>query len=171
MARVPYVEADSGGQVRRLFEDIERGRGTVLKLYRALANQPPALEAFMGMSLYVRDYSRVAPAMRELVILATAHALDEEYELAQHEALARKVGLEEAKISALRFENADLLEPREQAVVKYAFAITRTRSVRDDTFDALLVHFTISEIVDITLIIGWYHLCSVVIRGLGIELE
>jgi len=75
-ARVPYVGADP------VFARVEAMGRPVLNLYRALANQPAALDAFLDMSRYVRSGSSLDAGLRELVILATAHELGQDYEVA-----------------------------------------------------------------------------------------
>ena len=84
MARLRYVTpADSPDPewTEHIYSQI-RGMGrTVIHLYQVLANQPAALEAFLGMSRYIRDESSLRPALREMAILATAEALHQPYEL------------------------------------------------------------------------------------------
>ena len=64
-ARVPYVAADP------VFARVEAMGRPVLNLYRALANQPAALDAFLDMSRYVRSGSSLDAGLRELVILGS----------------------------------------------------------------------------------------------------
>ncbi len=75
MARLPYIEAGASPEVDDLFAEITRMGRPVANLYRMLANQPPALAAFLGMSRYVRAASSLDPGLRELSILATAREL------------------------------------------------------------------------------------------------
>src|SRR5205823_14443276 len=73
-ARVPYVAADP------VFARVEAMGRPVLNLYRALANQPAALDAFLDMSRYVRGDSSLDAELREAVIRATAQELGSECE-------------------------------------------------------------------------------------------
>jgi alkylhydroperoxidase family enzyme len=84
MARLPYLEPGASPAVDALYAEIERMGRPVLNLYRELANQPPALAAFLEMSRYVRSGSSLDAGLRELAILATAHALGQAYEVAHH---------------------------------------------------------------------------------------
>jgi alkylhydroperoxidase family enzyme len=174
MARLPYVRpADSADpqKVERIYSGI-RGMGReVLHLYQVLANQPAALEAFLGMSRYVRDDSSLRPAIREMAILATAQALDQTYEVAHHGTAALRAGVVQEKIDAILAGRARDLEPVERAVVAYSSEVARERKVDDATFAELKSFFSDAEITDLVLTVAWYHLCAAVLGPLEVELE
>jgi 4-carboxymuconolactone decarboxylase len=143
----------------------------VLNLYQVLANQPAALEAFLGMSRYVRDGSSLRPAIREMAILATAVVLDQPYEIAHHRPDALRAGVTPAKIDAIIAGEAGALEPVERAVVAYAVQVSRQRTVDDTTFEELRSYFSDGEMADLVLTVAWYHLCAAVLGPLEVELE
>jgi alkylhydroperoxidase family enzyme len=175
MARVPYVDIMPGDQDRELAElyaTIADLRGSVPNLHRALANQPAALRAFMGMSRYVRDDSRLAPRLRELAILATGYALDITYEKHHHVRVARRVGLSEAKLGAFpNWWDSGLFDETELAVLTYADQVARRRDIDDETVATLRQHFGDAAIVDLAVTVGWYHLCAAILVPLRIEIE
>ena len=174
MARLPYVQpADSAEPQRidRIYSEI-RGMGReVLNLYQVLANQPSALEAFLGMSRYIRDDSSLRPQIRELAILATARALDQGYEIAHHRAAALRAGVAQGKIDSILAGTTRGLEPVERAVVGYALQVARTRAVDDATFAQLKAYMSDAVIADLVLTVAWYHLCAAVLGPLEVELE
>jgi len=173
MARLPYVRpADSTDpHVARLYSQVRGMDREVIHLYQALANQPPALEAFLGMSAYIRDASSLRPAVREVAILATAQALDQPYELAHHIPLARRAGVTQAAIDSIVGGGAAGLAPVERAVVAYAFEVARAKEVDSATFDHLRSFFSAAELIDLVLTVAWYHLCAAVLTPLEVELE
>ncbi len=175
MARLPYVDPeqpDAPLGLAVLYAEIARRRGSVLHLYRALANQPAALRAFMEMSRYVRDDSSLSPRLRELAILATAYALNVPYETFHHIPAARRAGISEAQLAAFpRWADASCFDPTERAVLAYADEVARRRDVADHTFAALQERLTPGEIVDLALTVGWYHLCAAILGPLRIETE
>jgi alkylhydroperoxidase family enzyme len=155
-----------------LYEDIRALRGSILNLYRVLANHPPALRAFMAMSHHVRDESTLPPQLRELAILVTAHALDVEYEKVHHLPAARRAGIPESKLQAVpRWATSPVYDPRERAVMAYADQVARTRRVSDSAFEALRQHLTPAQIVDLAVTVGWYHFCAAIILPLEVETE
>ena len=172
MSRLPLVQAGSSPAVDYLYAEIERMGRPVLNLYRALANQPPALAVFLEMSRYVRSGSTLDPGLRELVILATAHELGQAYEVAHHTQAADDVGVDAAKVAALMPGGSiDAFTPAERCAVEFARQTAHTRSCDDATFSRMQSLFSTQEIVDLVVTTAWYHLCAVILGSLRVELE
>lgn len=171
MARLPYVEKSASPRVEELYARVGRLGRPVLNLYKVLANQPAALEAFLGMSAYVRSGSTLDPRLRELVIIATAYELGQAYELAQHVEMARKVGVPEEKIAAVAGGSVDGLDEAERSAVEFACEVARTRTADPATFAALQRNFVNAAIVDIVVTTAWYHLCAAILGPLEVERE
>jgi 4-carboxymuconolactone decarboxylase len=172
VARLPYVEAGTSSSVDFLYSEIGRMGRPVLNLYRELANQPPALAAFLEMSRYVRSGSSLDPGLRELAILATAHELGQEYEVTHHTEAAIAAGVDPAKVAAIAPAGSlDTLTAAERCAVEFARQAAHTRSCDDATFHELQSLFSTEEIVDLVMTTGWYHLCAVILGSLRVELE
>lgn len=171
MARLPHVERNASPKVEELYSRVGRLGRPVLNLYKVLANQPAGLEAFLGMSAYVRNGSTLDPRLRELIILATAHELEQQYELVQHADIAKKVGVPAEKIAAVTGGSIDALEAPELAAVEFARQVARSRTADDATFESLRSHFSNQSIVDIVMTTAWYHLCAAILGPLQVELE
>ena len=175
MARVPYVDAIEGvspPDLVALYRDIAGLRGSVLNLNRALGNQPAALRAFMAMSRYIRDDAELPANLRELAVLVVGYTLDAAYEIYHHVPAARRAGVTEAQLAAFpNWAASDAFNPTERAVLAYADQVARTHRADDATFAALQAHLPTGQIVDLTLTIGWYHLCGAVLGALAIETE
>jgi alkylhydroperoxidase family enzyme len=172
LARLPYVKTGVSNEADHLYAEIARMGRPVLNLYRVLANQPPALGAFLAMSRYVRSGSSLDPGLRELMILATAHELDQPYEVAHHTDAARRVGVPAAKIAAVGPGGAlDALTPAERCAVEFARQAAQTRTCDDTMFGRLQALFTAEEITDVVVTTAWYHLCAVVLGTMRVELE
>jgi len=170
VARLPYRDNDP--EIADLYRDIAGLRGSVHNLHRVLANQPAALRAFMGMSRYVRDDSGLPPGLRELAVLATAFALDVEYEKFHHFPAARRVGVSEEKLRAFPdWFSSNHFSEVERAVLAYADAAARRREVDSKTWGVLHRYLTDGQIADLAVTVGWYHLCAAIIGPLGIETE
>jgi 4-carboxymuconolactone decarboxylase len=172
MARLPYVAPGTSAAVDSVFHEIQQMGRPVLNLYRVLANQPPALAAFLEMSRYVRSESSLDPGLRELAILSTALHLDEPYELAHHTEAAYRAGVPAVKVEAVVAGGPlDALTPAERAAVEFARQVAHTRTCDDVMFERLQSLFSPAEIVDLVVTTGWYHLCAVILGSLRVELE
>jgi len=172
MARLRYLGASSSPAIEALFSEIERMGRPVLNLYRVLANQPPALAAFLGMSRYVRSASSLDPGLRELTILATAHELGQDYEIRHHTDAGTKVGLSAAQLAAVApGGKLEALTPAERCAVEFARQVARDRRCDDQTFKRLETFFSPEQIVDLVVTTAWYHLCAVILGSLQVDLE
>jgi AhpD family alkylhydroperoxidase len=169
---LPYVRAGASPAVDDLYGEVQRMGRPVLNFYRVLANQPPALGAFLEMSRYVRGGSSLDAGLRELAILATAHELGQDYELAHHTDAALRAGVSAAKLAATApGRSPEAFTPAERSAVKFARQVARTRSCDDATFQELQSLFSAQEIVDLVVTTAWYHLCAVILGSLHVELE
>lgn len=185
MARLPYIEdptprrgcrpAPSGwgdSEVAAAYDEVRALGRPLLNLYRILANQPPALRAFLGMSRYIRGENTIPVPLRELAILATAYALSIRYEQVHHLDAARRAGVSEEKLAAFpAWQASGAFDAAERAAMTYAHEIATSRRVTGATFDVLRAHFEPPQIIDLTLTVGWYHLCGVVLVPLEVDVE
>ena len=96
--------------------------------------------------------------MRELAVLRTATAHQVEYEIAQHLAPARRVGLTDAQIAAIAHwhDTPGLFDACEQAVLAYVEETATSFRVSEQTFATLRQHLNDAEMVDLSLVVGWY---------------
>jgi 4-carboxymuconolactone decarboxylase len=172
MARLPYVKPGASPAVDHLYAKVGRMGRPVLNLYQVLANQPPALGAFLDMSRYVRSGSSLEPELRELVILATAHELGQDYEVANHTEAALRAGVPDAKVAAVGPSGSlEALTQEERCAVEFARQAAHTKSCDDATFHQLRSLFSNEQIVDLVVTTGWYHLCAVILGSFRVELE
>ena len=174
MPRVPYIQIEDAksGDLASLKRAILRLRGRILSLHRVLANNPPALHAFMAMSRYVRDDSSLPDSLRELAVLTVAHALKSEYELHQHSAIARRLGITEVQLRELAdWRPSTNFSAVQRAVIAFASEAATTRHVSDAAFAEVTNHLPLPQVIDLAIVVGWYHLCHVLIDSLGVEIE
>lgn len=172
MARLPYVTAGHSGDVDAVYRRITGIGRPIVNLHRVLANQPAALEAFMGMSRYVRGGSSLEPAVRELMILATAYEFGQTYEITHHLKAARAAGVPDEKLAAVA-PGGDIraLGARERLAAEFSQEAARTRTCGSDTFSKLVEEFGTDGAVDVVVTAAWYHLCAVILNSTDVDLE
>jgi AhpD family alkylhydroperoxidase len=172
--RIRAIEPDEFDEsLEPVLEDILRLRGTVYNLHRVLAHSPKALHAFMRFSEYIRDNADLSPRLRELAILRVATLHDVAYEIAQHLEPARRAGLTQEQITNVAHwqEHADIFEARDCAILAFVEESAKTFRVSNKTFSTIQKYLSESEMVDLSLVVGWYLLCASVIVPFEIEPE
>jgi len=126
----------------------------------------------MAMSRYVRDDSSLPDSLRELAVLTVAHALKSEYELHQHSPIARRLGITEVQLRELpNWRKSTNFSAVQRAVIAFASEATTKRRVSDASFAEVTDHLPQPQVVDLAIIVGWYHLCHVLIDSLAVEIE
>ena len=163
-------EGDPRG-VSRTFDEIRRTRGDVSNLFRLIAVCPPALEPFFGLSKFVRDDSELPARLREIAILVTATTFDVKYETVVHTIAGRQAGLADDEIEALKAGNWTYFSVTEQAVIQYASEVALRRDTSDEIVAALLTHFSERQVVELAIIVAWYHLVAAIVQPLRLELD
>lgn len=107
-----------------IFDAVAEGRNGVRGPFSILMYSPPLCECVLHSGSFLRFQSGVKPKEGELAIIATAREKDCPYVWAAHVTLARKAGVREEAITAVR-ERRDVsgLQPDEQAIVTYVRAL------------------------------------------------
>jgi alkylhydroperoxidase family enzyme len=171
MARVRLNETqDLPEDHRWLFERMEK-RGGLLNIFRALSHSPEAMRRFMKLGSYFLEEGKLDPKLRELAILRAGIGCRSPYEFSQHIAFGRRAGLTDAQIRGVGEPYVGLYDPREMAVLAYAGELTADARVSDATYDAVASFFNDEEIVELTLVIGFYNLVSRTLNALQVDVD
>lgn len=174
MARVPFLNPedlpDHGDLVERI---AGRRRGSLINVYRTLLHSPPLAESWFDHINRIRWGSELSGRLREIVIIRLGHLTSSAYVLRQHvPKLAADEGMTQAECDALAdWENSDLFDGGEGAVLAYVDAMARDIVVPDAVFAPLKDQLTDRQIVELTLMIGAYISHSRVLQALEVDLE
>jgi 4-carboxymuconolactone decarboxylase len=170
-ARVPLVEKDRATAAQlAVWDRIAQSRGRVAGPFAALLHSPELARRIAETGHYVRFEGPLSQAERELAIITVARMLDAQYEWAAHAVLARKAGVREDVITAIRERKAPAgLTPAEAQVHAYAVALLREHRVSDAAFAALQQRFGLEGLVDLTATIGYYAMIACALNAFAIE--
>ncbi|RBY85432.1 carboxymuconolactone decarboxylase family protein [Blastococcus sp. TF02A-26] len=151
--------ADDDGPVAEL---VRRRRGGELSdLDRLLLHSPPVAEGWNALLGALRSGTTLAADLRELVVLRIAVLNDAAFEWAAHEPIARRAGLTEAQLAALRRPDAaGEWTAVQAAVLAFTDASTRDVAVPDAVFAAAREHLDDRQVVELTALVGGYAMVS-----------
>lgn len=139
-------------------------------LVRATYRNPDLHRGFASLSGRVHSASHLPDRARELVVLRVANLLGAAYELQQHERGARRAGVTDEEIAALRSGDLSAFIGSERAAIDFAGAVEQN-AVDDAAWAAAARHFSEVELLDIVLLAGFYGLASRFVNALAIDLE
>jgi 4-carboxymuconolactone decarboxylase len=173
MARVGYVAtAEAQGDAQAVFTKMEERGSAILNLHRAVANTPNELRNFMRLGNSLLFHGVLPPALRELAVLRVAQMTGASYEWAHHVPIARQVGVKEEQIAALKgWHTSPLFDKRERATLRYLESVTSAVAVPDEVFREVRTHLSEAEVVELTLVAGYWGLVARLLVALEIDLE
>lgn len=96
--RLPLSDADWPPQI----SDLRDGFAGALNVYRTMAHHPALLRAWAPLRQHIVNENCLGAARSEVVILRTAFRFGSAYEWAHHVSRARAIGMDDARIAAIR---------------------------------------------------------------------
>ena len=111
--------------------------------------------------------------LREIAILRVGYLSNAAYEVFQHEALARHVGLTDAQIVAIKAGGAAGAALGEAGAAVLAFTDDLVKNVRagDETLAGVRKHLDDTQLVDLILVTGLYMMVSRFLETTGVEID
>ena len=174
MARVPAVNRNNIPESQRpAFDQLVEERGEVPSggPGSVLLNAPEVAQRVLGLAQFLRTDTSLEPRIRELGMLVAARENDCQFVWNAHAPLARRAGLRDEIVDALRDKrNLPRLEPDEAAVINYGREFFRTRQVSQNAFDAALAQFGVLGLTELTNLMGCYAMLSFNVNAFGVEL-
>ena len=153
--------ADDDGPTAELIR--ARRGGELSDLDRLLLHSPPVAEGWNALLGALRSGTTLPPDLRELVVLRVAVLNDAAFEWTAHEPIARRAGLSDGQLAALR--QADGGEPGgwtpvQAAVLAFTDASTRGVAVPDDVFAGVRALLDDRQVVELAVLVGGYAMVS-----------
>ena len=170
MPLIPYADiALEPVEVRDAMARMPRKLNIFRMLAHAKTNFLPTLR--LGGAILARQ--KLAPALRELVILLTAQVERGTYEWVQHLPVAESAGCSKAQIAALeagRFD-ADCFNAREKALLRFAAEVIENVRASEEAVKAVTGFFSSQEIVEIIVTCGYYMALARITETLQVDVE
>jgi 4-carboxymuconolactone decarboxylase len=137
-------------------------QGELIGPFNPILYSPDITTSFMDFHDADEKHSILTERVRQVAILAVGAVWKSEYELYAHKAAARIAGISEADIHAVvdsEFSNA--LPEDEKCAQRYAYQLSTAHRVDDDVYKAAETAFGQQGVVELTFVIGFYHVvCS-----------
>jgi alkylhydroperoxidase family enzyme len=151
---------------------IQQPDGSVPNIFATIAHHPRLLKrwtAFGGVLLFRGELSG---RDRELLIMRTAWNTRAHYEWDHHVDFARRSGISDDEIAkVVEGPDAEGWSAYEAALLKAADELHADSRISDPTWATLAAERTPSELVELCMVVGQYHLVAFTLRSLGVEPE
>jgi alkylhydroperoxidase family enzyme len=143
-----------------------------LILFRTLARNPRVLEKIRLGNLL--DRGSLARRDRELVILRTTARCGSEYEWGVHvDFFAQRVGLTQPEIAASVDSDPDdpVWSAKDRSTVRLVDELHETSKISDGLWDLLRHHWSEEQLVELVVLVGFYHTISFATNAFLLPLE
>jgi alkylhydroperoxidase family enzyme len=143
-----------------------------LNVFRAVASVPASFRPFMQLGGSLLAGPEIDARNREIAILAVARATNAAYERAQHEQLARNVGISDPEIAAIRDGDAESALDADGALAfRAATEISREVRLSDATLTKLIERWGNAGAAELILCCGYYNMVSRFLESARVPLE
>ena len=145
-----------------------------LRLFRIWARHVPMAEALRALGHYILGAGTVDPRDREIVILRVCARCGAEYEWGVHAiSFPPFLKIPEAQVRATATAAADdpAWTPRQALLVRLVDELHDTARVSDALWRELAATWSETELLELVLIVGFYHLVSFTVNATGVENE
>jgi 4-carboxymuconolactone decarboxylase len=158
-------------QGQRAWDEIEGSRGGVARNYAAILNNPAAAGAYATLGGYARFESSLDPRVKALAVLTAAREAAGHYVWTVNQRGAREAGISDDIVSAIREYRAPVgLDASDAVVVQFVLEILRQHRVSDATYQALSSQIGDAAIIDMMVVVSYYHGLAHLLQALDVEL-
>lgn len=170
--RLPPIEDPASGWMRFIYWITRRRFGRVLTPVKVVYARVPGAAFIASRMKAVEDTLSVAPALRSLIRSLVAQRNGCSFCIDATAADAASAGVDHQKQAALPdVRDSPRFTPAERAALAFAEESTRDRTVSDETFQRVQVHFTDVQIAELTWLVAMENYFNLISRPLEISAD
>lgn len=142
-----------------------------LNLFAGLAHAPAAARATALLGGAILYDGKLDPRAREMAILRVGHLAGCDYEIAQHEAIGRDVGLCDHDFAAAATGDATGLGEEARLALLWAEEAAATGSASPDLVERTIRQLGARCAVELAVIVGYYRMLAIFLKSFEIPIE
>ncbi|HEU0290671.1 MAG TPA: carboxymuconolactone decarboxylase family protein [Burkholderiales bacterium] len=152
-----------------IVDRVIESRGAVQGPFTMLLHCPPLAEHVMSLGAYVRFEGELDKRVRVLAAMTVARELDAVYIWGAQTGQARKQGVPEATITAIREKHSRGLPPEDAQIVDLTRDLIHKHRASAATMKALQKRFGDFQLVELTATIGYYSFLAMTANACELE--
>jgi 4-carboxymuconolactone decarboxylase len=121
------------------------------------------------LGAYVRFEGELDMRVRVLAAMTVAREFDAVYVWGAQTGGARRQGVPESTITAIREKHAKVLPPDDALIVEFTQQLVRNHRVDDATFQAVRKRFGDKQLIELTGTIGYYSMLAMTVNACELE--
>ena len=152
-----------------IFDSIVASRGAVQGPFTVFLNSPDIAGRVAHLGAYVRFEGSLDMRVRVLAAMTVAREYEAMYVWGAQTGGARRLGVPEPTITAIRENHSRGVPPEDAQVIDFTRMLLRKHRIDNATADAMRKRFGDDEFVQLTGAIGYYTLLSMTVNAAELE--
>lgn len=151
------------------FDAIVASRGAVQGPFTVFLHSPEIAGRVAHLGAYVRFEGSLDMRVRVVAAMTVAREYDALYVWGAQTGGARRLGVPEATITAIRENHSRGVPPDDAQIIEFTRALLRKHRIDDTTANAMRARFGDDEYIQLTGAIGYYALLSMTVNACELE--
>ena len=151
------------------FDAIVASRGAVQGPFTMFLHSPELAQRAAHLGAYVRFEGSLDMRVRVLAAMTVAREFEALYVWGAQTGGARRLGVPEATITAIRENHSRGVAPEDAQIIDFTRALLRRHRIDDVTAKAVLARFGNDEFIQLTGAIGYYSLLCMTVNACELE--
>jgi 4-carboxymuconolactone decarboxylase len=171
MARLPSItdKKQVDPKYHAVADRVVQSRGAIQGPFTMLMHCPPLASRMVELGAYVRFEGELDKRVRVLAAMVVAREFDAVYIWGAQTGQARKQGVPEATITAIREKHSRGLPPEDAQVVDFTRELIHQHRVSNAAMTALQKRFGNFQLVELTGTIGYYSMLAMTANACELE--
>ncbi len=171
MARLtPITSKDQvAAKDHAIVDGIVASRGALQGPFSMFLHCPELAGRAAHLGAFVRFEGSLDMRVRVLAAMTTARELDAVYVWGAQTGSARRQGVPESTITAIRDKHTRGIPPEDAQIVEFTQQLLRKHRVDDATFKAIQARFGNDGLIQLTGAIGYYSLLAMTVNACELE--
>jgi 4-carboxymuconolactone decarboxylase len=151
------------------FDSIVASRGAVQGPFTVFLHSPDIAGRVAHLGAYVRFEGSLDMRVRVVAAMTVAREYDALYVWGAQTGGARRLGVPEATITAIRENHSRGVSPDDAQIIEFTRQLLRKHRIDDTTANAMRARFGDDEYIQLTGAIGYYALLSMTVNACELE--
>jgi 4-carboxymuconolactone decarboxylase len=168
MARIPYFDpTHATGRAAAAYAKLP-----ALNIFRMMGHGGDLIEVFSRMGAYLLNFTSLDPILREIAIVRVGVVSNAGYEIYQHEAISRRIGMSNDIIAGIHEgPSAAVFDDAQREVMAFTDDVVFNVRASDATFEPIRPRWGDKALQDLTITIGFYMMVSRYLETFDVDIE
>ena len=171
MARLPSITSKEQVPAKdhAVFESIVASRGAVQGPFTMFLHSPEVSGRVAHLGAYVRFEGSLDMRARVLAAMTVAREFEAVYVWGAQTGGARRLGVPEATITAIRENHSRGIPPEDSEIVDFTRQLLRKHRVDEAIFKSMQKRLGNDELIQLTTAIGYYTMLAMTVNACELE--